>query len=239
MISRLEPFTIDIFTLFPRMFDGPLGESILRRASDRDLVALRVHDLRDWATDRHRTADDTPYGGGAGMVMTAPLIVTAVESTLGPTLAVTPVIVLAAAGRRFTQDTAHDLSHQRGLVLICGHYEGIDERVTSTLNATPYSIGDYVLTGGELPAMVVIDAVCRLRSGVIDARSIEDESYTSGLLEYPQYTRPESFRERRVPDVLLSGHHQRITHWRRARSLERTANVRPDLLLLPPKTRKP
>jgi len=230
MTNHPPPFRIDVFTLFPRMFDGPFNESILQRAKDRNLIDIHIHDLRDWSTDRHRTADDTPYGGGAGMVMSAPLIVTAVESILGDALSTTPVVILSASGRRFHQDVAHHFAQGQGMVLICGHYEGIDERAAETLNAVQYTVGDYVLTGGELPAMVIVDAVSRLRSGVIDASSIVEESHTSGMLEYPHYTRPDEYRDQRVPVVLRSGHHHRIASWRRQRSLERTARQRPDLL---------
>jgi tRNA (guanine37-N1)-methyltransferase len=228
---RAMPFRIDVFSLFPRMFAGPLDESILRRAQERGLIVIGVHDIRTWTEDRHRTADDTPYGGGAGMVMAAPPIVAAVESTLGSHLGEVPVFLLSAGGRRFTQDIARTLAGGRGFALICGHYEGIDERVAEILGADQLSIGDYVLTGGELPAMVVIDAVCRLRPGVIDAASVAEESHSSALVEYPHYTRPVEFRGRRVPDVLLGGHHARIAEWRQARSRARTARWRPDLLI--------
>ncbi len=230
----IAPFQVDVFTLFPRMFDGPLAESILRRARARALVSIRVHDIRDWTSDRHRTADDAPYGGGAGMVMAVPPIVSAVEDVLGDALRDARVIVLSAAGRRFRQDIAHDLAKQERIVLICGHYEGIDERVAEILGAEQLSIGDYVLTGGELPAMVVIDAVCRLRPGVIDAASIEDESHSASLVEYPHYTRPADYRGHGVPAVLMRGHHAQIAAWRRMRSLARTARWRPDLLARPP-----
>jgi tRNA (guanine37-N1)-methyltransferase len=224
------PLTVDVFTLFPRMFAGPFDESIIRRARERGLLRLRVHDVRDWTTDRHHTADDAPFGGGAGMVMAAPPIVTAVEATLGEQLAAARIVVLSAAGRRFTQSVAQSFAQDHHLVLICGHYEGIDERVADILGATQLSVGDFVLTGGELPAMVVVDAVCRLRPGVIEATSVVDESHAGRLVEYPQYTRPVDFRGHRVPDILLGGHHARIAAWRRAKALARTARWRPDLL---------
>lgn len=223
-------FRVDVFTLFPGMFRGPLDESILRRAQERGLIRIRLHDIRNWTTDRHRTVDDTPYGGGAGMVMAAPPIVTAVEETLGPEIGSVPTVVLSAGGRRFHQAIARDLANHEGLVLICGRYEGIDERVADALGAEQLSIGDFVLTGGELAAMVVIDTVCRLRPGVIDAASIAEESHSPKLVEYPQYTRPVAFRGRRVPEVLLRGHHGQIAAWRRAAALARTARWRPDLL---------
>jgi tRNA (guanine37-N1)-methyltransferase len=226
-----DPLQIDVFTLFPRMFEGPLDDSILRRAQERDLIRVGVHDIRDWTEDRHRTADDTPYGGGAGMVMTAPPIVAAVEETLGADLGHVPIFVLSAGGRRFTQDVARRLAEEHRFVLVCGRYEGLDERVAEVVGADQLSIGDYVLTGGELPAMVVIDAVCRLRPGVIDAASIEEESHSTPFVEYPHYTRPVEFRGRSVPDVLMQGHHARIAVWRRAKALARTARWRPDLLV--------
>ena len=220
----------DVFSLFPAMFEGPLSESILRRARERGLIEIGIHDLRAWTTDRHRTADDTPYGGGAGMVMLAPPIIEGVEAVVGSALPETKVIVLSAAGRVFNQATARALAANRRVVLICGHYEGIDERAVEILDADLLSIGDYVLTGGELPAMVVIDAVARLVPGVIDVASVAEESHDSGLVEYPHYTRPAMVRGRPVPDILLSGHHARITQWRREQAVRRTARWRPDLL---------
>jgi tRNA (guanine37-N1)-methyltransferase len=222
----------DVFTLFPGIFAGPLDESILRRAQERRLVAVSLHDIRQWTTDRHRTADDTPYGGGAGMVMMAPPIVAAVEATLGDDLERTRVLAMSAGGRSFTQAMAEDLSGAGRIAIVCGRYEGIDERALTLLRAEPVSIGDYVLTGGELPALVVIDAVSRLVPGVIEAASIAEESHGSGLVEYPHYTRPPSFRGLDVPPVLLSGHHAEIARWRREQSLRRTARFRPDLLPL-------
>jgi tRNA (guanine37-N1)-methyltransferase len=224
------PLCFDVFTLFPAMFDGPLDDSILRRARDNEQIDVQVHDIRDWTRDRHRTADDTPYGGGAGMVMKAPPIVEAVESVLGPSLEFSTVIVLAAGGRPFNQELAHELAMAGRIALICGHYEGVDARVAEILGATELSIGDYVLTGGELPAMIVIDAVARLFPGVIEQASIAEESFTAGLLEYPQYTRPVEYRGHRVPEILLSGHHANIQSWRHAQSLAKTAMFRPDLL---------
>lgn len=220
----------DVFTLFPGIFAGPLDESIVRRAQDRGLVSVALHDIRDWTTDRHRTADDTPYGGGAGMVMTAPPIVAAVEETLGDELAQTRIVVLAAGGRPFTQAVAHDLASSRRIALVCGRYEGIDARAIDVLGAEEISIGDYVLTGGELAAAVVIDAVARLVPGVIDSASILDESFQEPLLEYPHFTRPREFRGQAVPEVLLNGNHAAITRWRRDESIRKTARVRPDLL---------
>jgi len=220
----------DVFSLFPGIFAGPVDESILRRAQDRELISVALHDIRDWTTDKHRTADDTPYGGGAGMVMTAPPIVNAVEETLGVELETSRIVVMSAGGRPFTQAVAHDLAGSRRIALICGRYEGIDARAIKVLQAEEISIGDYVLTGGELAAAVVIDAVARLVPGVIESASIHDESFQEPLLEYPHYTRPREFRGLAVPEVLLGGNHAVIDRWRREASLRKTARVRPDLL---------
>jgi tRNA (guanine37-N1)-methyltransferase len=220
----------DVFTLFPGIFTGPLDESIIRRAQERGLVSVALHDIRDWTTDKHRTADDTPYGGGAGMVMTAPPIVRAVEETLGDDLEHTQIVVMSAGGRTFSQSTAHHLASSGRIALICGRYEGIDARAIEVLRAEEISIGDYVLTGGELAAAVVIDAVSRLVPGVIEPASILDESFQEPLLEYPHYTRPREFRGLAVPDVLLNGNHAAINRWRREEALRKTAQVRPDLL---------
>lgn len=224
---------IDIFTLFPAMLTGPLSESIVKRAIAANLVAIGIHDIRDWTTDRHRTADDTPYGGGAGMVMKAPPIVEAVEDVLGDDLAETRIVIMSAGGQRFTQPMAHTFAEAGRIALICGHYEGIDQRVTDILGAEEVSIGDFVLTGGELPAMVIADTVIRLVPGVIDSASIAEESHAdgaSGLVEYPQYTRPFSYRGHDVPGILLSGHHAQIRAWRQSEAAARTRRLRPDLL---------
>jgi tRNA (guanine37-N1)-methyltransferase len=224
---------LDIFSLFPAMFAGPLSESIVKRAIDRGLIEIHLHDPRDWTHDRHRTVDDTPYGGGAGMVMKAPPIVEGYEAVVGRH-GPARTFVMAAGGRRFNQELASELARTPRTVLICGHYEGIDERVIDLLEAEPLSVGDYVLTGGELPAMIVADAVARLVPGAIDSDSIADESFTSGLLEYPQYTRPVEYRGLRVPDILLSGHHANVRAWRRAQAITRTRCYRPDLLASAP-----
>lgn len=209
-----------IFTLFPEMFAGPFGESIIRRAIDAGKVQIDVYDLRTWTHDRHRTADDRPYGGGAGMVLMAPPIVEGVEATIGDRPA--RVLITSAGGRTFDQRLAEELLTEEEIVLICGHYEGIDARVNEILNAEEVSIGNYVLTGGELPAMVIVDAVTRLIPGVIDDESIIEESHQDGLVEYPHYTRPAEYRGLKVPAVLLSGHHAEVAKWRREQSIERT-----------------
>ncbi|GEM_PF-142414 len=232
---------IDILTIFPGMFagTGPLGTSIVGRAVERGIVDLRVHDLRDWTPDRHRSIDDYPYGGGAGMVMKAPPVVAAIEAVLGddaerePRV---PVLLMSAAGRPFTQALAHVLANQERFVLLCGHYEGVDERAIHLAVTDEVSIGDYVLTGGELPAMVITDAVARLLPGVIEAESLAEESFADGLLEYPHYTRPPKFRGLTVPEVLTSGNHARILRWRREQALLRTRARRPDLLIRTPLT---
>ena len=221
---------VDIFTLFPTMFSGVLGESILKRAHAKGLIDIRVHDIRDWTHDKHRTADDTPYGGGAGMVMKAPPIIDAVESVLGDAIEETHIAIMSAGGRRFTQPIAQELSERKRVALICGHYEGIDERVSELLNADELSIGDYVLTGGELPAMVIADTISRLVPGVITEASILDESHLGDDVEYPHYTRPAEYRGLTVPDVLLSGHHAKINEWRAEKARERTKRWRPDLV---------
>ena len=232
---------IDILTIFPGMFAGagPLGASIIGRAVERGILDLRVHDLRDWTTDRHRSIDDYPYGGGAGMVMKAPPIVAAVEAVLGEDSGQeprVPVLLMSAAGRPFTQAMAHDLASRARCILLCAHYEGVDERAIALAVTDEISIGDYVLTGGELPAMVITDAVARLLPGVIEAASLAEESFADGLLEYPHYTRPPEFRGLSVPEVLTSGNHARITHWRREQALLRTRTRRPDLLARTPLT---
>ena len=218
---------IDVLTLFPNMFESPFAESIVARARAAGRLELAVHDLRDWANDRHRTVDDIPYGGGAGMVLKPEPLVPAIRATKG---ADGHVVLLSAQGRLFDEATARRFAQLGHLVLVAGHYEGVDERVIERDVDEELSIGDYVVTGGELPAMVVIDAVARLLPGVIDAASLEEESHTSSLLEGPQYTRPSEFEGRRVPAVLLSGDHASIAKWRRAEAIRRTAERRPDLI---------
>ena len=219
---------IDVLTLFPEMFAGPLGHSILKRAIERGLLDVGLTNPRDFTTDRHRTVDDTPYGGGPGMVMKPGPVFDAVESVAHSG---SRVILLSPRGRVFSQAIARELAELEHLVLICGHYEGVDERVREHLAADELSIGDYVLTGGELAAMVVVDAVARLLPGVLgDEGSSADESHSHGLLEYPQYTRPVEFRGWRVPQVLLSGNHGLIGTWRRWQALLTTALRRPELI---------
>jgi tRNA (guanine37-N1)-methyltransferase len=219
---------IDVLTLFPAMFAGPLDESIIKRARNKGLLELKVHDLRDWTHDKHRTVDDRPFGGGPGMLMKAEPIFEAVESLRS---AATKVILLSPAGRKFDQQIARQLAEQKDLLLVTGHYEGFDDRVRQGLADDELSIGDYVLTNGALPAMVVVDAVARLLPGVLgDDESSRDESFSHGLLEYPQYTRPAEFRGMRVPDVLISGNHADIEKWRREQAKLRTKQNRPDLV---------
>ena len=223
---------IDILTLFPTMFDGPLTESIIKRAQEKELLTIRRHNIRDTTTDKHRTVDDTPYGGGGGMVMMANPLVKAVEDARGDDEA-TPVILMTPQGRVFNQHIAQELAAYDRLILVCGRYEGVDERVRQSVITDEISIGDYVLTGGELAAMVIIDAVARFIPGVLGARwGAEEDSHAMGLLEYPHYTRPPEFREMTVPDVLLSGDHGAIQTWRRREAIRRTWQRRPDLLLI-------
>jgi tRNA (guanine37-N1)-methyltransferase len=224
---------IDVLTLFPGMFAGPFDESIVARARAAGIVDLRVHNLRDWTSDRHRTADDYPYGGGAGMVLKPEPLFAAIESLRGAHGggdAPGHVVLMTPQGEVFRQRIAADLARREHLVLVCGHYEGVDERVREHAVDQELSVGDYVLSGGELPAMVVVDAVVRLLPGALGSpESAAEESHSAGLLEYPQYTRPAEFRGWRVPEVLLSGNHGAIARWRREQALRRTRERRPDL----------
>jgi tRNA (guanine37-N1)-methyltransferase len=216
----------DIFTLFPDMFQGPFADSILKRAQERGLLSIALHNIRDITTDKHHIVDDYPYGGGAGMVMKPEPIFAALEAVYESG----PIILLTPQGRLFNQQIARALAQEQRVTLLCGHYEGIDERVRQHLVTDEISIGDYVLTGGELAAMVVVDVVSRLIPGVLGAdASIQEESHSENLLEYPHYTRPPEFRGWRVPDILLSGHHAQVARWRRKESLRRTRLRRPDL----------
>jgi tRNA (guanine37-N1)-methyltransferase len=248
----------DILTLFPGMFTGPLTESIIKRAVQAGRISIGIHDIRAYTIDKHHTADDAPYGGGAGMVMKAAPLAAAIRdvlreveasgqgdgeigdapanlSSVSPALVVSPsrrklVVLMTPAGELFSQRTAIELAEYAQLVLVCGHYEGVDERACEALIDREISIGDYVLTGGELAAMVVVDAVARLVPGVIDAESIGEESHSAGLLEYPHYTRPAIWEGREVPAVLRAGHHGEVARWRREQQLRRTLARRPEML---------
>jgi tRNA (guanine37-N1)-methyltransferase len=222
---------IDILTLFPEMFQNVLGESILKIAREKELVSFHLHNIRDFSDDKHRCVDDKPYGGGAGMVMKPEPVFNAVEAVEILDDAASTKILLTPQGETFNQEIAHDLSKKARLMIICGRYEGFDERIRSGIDALEISIGDYVLTGGEIPAMVVIDSVARLVPGVLGGdNSLQDESFVNRMLEYPQYTRPAEFRGMKVPEVLTSGHHSKIEEWKRENAILRTQERRPDLL---------
>jgi tRNA (guanine37-N1)-methyltransferase len=239
------PMQFEVFTLLPEVFPTYLESSILKRASQRGLIEIRIHNIRDYTHDKHHTTDDTPYGGGGGMVMKPEPVFEAVESVLGlapplssPTPASPrkgafgiPIILLTPQGRVFDQRIAEELSSHERIALLCGRYEGVDERIREHLVTDEISIGDYVLTGGELPALLIIDAVSRLIPGVLgDPTGAEDDSHSMGLLEYPHYTKPSEFHGWKVPDILLSGDHAKIEKWRREQALSRTLNKRPDML---------
>ena len=219
---------IDVLTLFPAMFAGPLDESIIKRARQAGLLDLQLHQLRDWTHDRHKTVDDRPFGGGPGMLLKPEPIFEAVESLQREK---TRVVLMSPSGRKFEQSIARELAKQEHLLIVTGHYEGFDERIREALADDELSIGDYVLTNGALPAMVVIDAVARLLPGVLgDDASSSEESFSHGLLEYPQWTRPAEFRGMKVPEVLQSGNHAEIAKWRAEQAKKRTREQRPDLL---------
>ena len=229
----------EVFTLLPEVFPSYLDTSILKRARERGLIHVNIHNIRDYTHDKHHTTDDTPYGGGGGMVMKPEPVFEAIETVLGlnpppstpePESAI-PIILLTPQGRVFNQNIAKELSQHKKIALLCGRYEGIDERIRENLVTDEISIGDYVLTGGEIPALILIDAVSRLLPDVLgDPTGAEDDSHAMGLLEYPHYTRPPEFRGSKVPDVLLSGDHKKIDTWRREQALERTFKKRPDML---------
>lgn len=221
----------DILTLFPEMFKS-LSESIIGRAREKGLIEVNIINIRDFSTDKHGRVDDTPYGGGAGMVMRADYIYNAYQSIIDNLAYKPQVIYMSPKGETLTQNLAKSIANIecQHIIILCGHYEGIDERALELLNAQEISIGDYVLTGGELPAMVLVDAVSRMVSGVLNQESIEEESFNNGLLEYPQYTRPYEFMGKKVPDILISGNHQEIKKWREQKSVEITKRNRPDLL---------
>src|SRR5215207_8410020 len=226
----------EVFTLLPEVFPSYLESSILQRARQRGLIDVRVHNIRDYTHDRHHTTDDTPYGGGGGMVMKPEPVFEAVESVLGISSSPTqptpvPVILLTPQGRVFTQRVAEELSRHERIALLCGRYEGVDERIREHLVTDEISVGDYVLTGGDLPALMIIDALSRLIPGVLgDPTGAQDDSHSMGLLEYPHYTRPPEFRGWQVPEILLSGDHAKIEKWRREQALSRTFHKRPDML---------
>lgn len=223
---------IDIITLFPDMFTGPLSESILKRAIAANKVTIHLHQLRDYATDKHGTVDDTPYGGGAGMVLKVDVMDAALSAVIGagPTGTKPYIVAMSAQGRVLKQAITRELVAKDWIILLCGHYEGFDERILSLVD-DEISIGDYVLTGGELPAAVLVDSVVRLLPGVLGKEaSHQDESHENGLLEYPHYTRPDEYKGMAVPDILKSGNHAAIEQWRREQSVERTEVRRPDLL---------
>jgi len=219
---------IDILTLFPEICRAPLSESMMKRAQEKKLVDLRIHNLRDWTTDKHHIVDDAPFGGGQGMVMKPEPIFAAVEELKTPE---SKILLMSPAGRRFDQTMAADLSKESHLIVICGHYEGVDHRVIEHLVDLEISIGDYVLTNGAIAAVVLVDAVVRLLPGALgDEQSAHDDSFSAGLLEGPQYTRPAEFRGWKVPEILLSGNHAEIAKWRKEQALKRTKKNRPDLL---------
>ena len=221
---------IDILTLFPEMFDGFLNASIIKRARDLGKVDIKVHNFRDYSTDKHGRVDDYPYGGGAGMLMQAQPVYDAYQAIVAESGKKPRVVFMTPQGKTFHQGMAEEFAKEEELIFLCGHYEGIDERVLEEIVTDEVSIGDYVLTGGELPAMVMIDTISRLIPGVLNNEdSAQDESFAGNLLEYPQYTRPEVWRDKRVPEVLLSGHHANIAKWRLEKSIERTKEKRPDL----------
>jgi tRNA (guanine37-N1)-methyltransferase len=234
MLPWNSTMRIDILTLFPQLFEAPFGFGVFKRAVDNGLVTINLVNIRDFTHDKHHTADDYPYGGGAGMVMKPEPVFEAIESVragLDGVAGEIPVILLSPQGRLFTHKVAQELSQHERMMLICGHYEGVDERVAEHLATDIISIGDYVLTGGEIPAIVVADAVLRLVPGVLGSEeSPLEDSHAGGLLEYPQYTRPPEFRGWEVPEVLLSGNHARIAKWRREQIIKRTLERRPDLL---------
>jgi len=232
---------IDIVTAFPDLLSSPLNESMLKKARERKVVEVVVHDLRDYTHDRHRTVDDVPYGGGAGMVLKPEPIfecvekLSSVEDPVSGKRSYDDVILMTADGETFNQSIANELSLKSNLIFICGHYKGVDERIREKLVTREISIGDYVLTSGEIAALVVVDAVIRLMPGALgDSESALSDSFQTGLLDSPQYTRPAEFRGMKVPDVLLSGHHEEVRRWREEKSLERTAKRRPDLLASTP-----
>lgn len=221
----------DIVTIFPRMVEAGLAEGVISRGVERGLLDIKVHDLREYTSDRHRSVDDVPYGGGPGMVMKPEPLARAVEDIRARRGDPDTVVLLSPQGRRFTQAEAARMSALRHVALLCGRYEGMDERVRTLVATEELSIGDYVLSGGELPALVIVDAISRLVPGVVgDTRSVEEDSFSRGLLDYPHYTRPSEFSGEKVPDVLMSGHHEQVRRWRKKTAIQRTLERRPELL---------
>jgi tRNA (guanine37-N1)-methyltransferase len=221
----------DIVTIFPRMVEAGVAEGVVARGVERGLLDIQVHDLRDYTSDRHRSVDDVPYGGGPGMVMKPEPLARAVEAIRSRRGDPDTVVLLSPQGRRFTQAEATRMSGLRHVALLCGRYEGMDERIRTLVATEELSIGDYVLSGGELPALVVVDAISRLVPGVVgDSRSVEEDSFSRGLLDHPHYTRPAEFSGHKVPDVLLSGHHEQVRRWRRKTAIQRTLERRPELI---------
>ncbi len=224
-------FNVTVLTLFPELFPGPLGASITGKAIEKELLSLRAINIRDFATDKHKTVDDTPAGGGSGMVMKPDILGNAIEVALSNQKS-GKVIYLSPRGKPLTQNIVKSLAQEEHLILLCGRYEGVDQRVLDEWGIEEISIGDYVLTGGEIPAYVLIDACIRLQDGVLgDMGSLDEESFSNGLLEYPHYTRPQTWKNRQIPEVLISGHHEKIKAWRTEQSKELTRNRRPDLWL--------
>lgn len=222
---------IDILTLFPKMFKNIFDESIIKRAQNKGLLEIEIHNLRDWAEDKRGTVDDKPYGGGTGMILKVDVIDRALKEIKKKTSKKNKTILLTPQGRVFNQAIAQDLAKEENLILICGHYEGVDERVRENLIDQEISIGDYVLTGGEIPAMVLVDTITRLIPKVLEKEeATKDESFQKNRLEHPQYTRPEEYQGWQVPEVLVSGNHQEIKEWREKKSLEKTKKKRPELL---------
>ncbi len=230
---------IDIMTLFPEMCENVLSSSVLGRARENGYVDIRCHNIRDFTLDKHKRVDDSPYGGGMGMIMQTQPIDSCFEHICEETGTRPHLIYMSPQGSVLTQDKVKELSKMKNIVLLCGHYEGVDERIIEEIVDEEISVGDYVLTGGELPALIVADSVARMLPGVLsDTESFEDESHYSGLLEYPQYTRPFEWKSRKVPEVLLSGHHANIEKWRREKSLQRTLKKRPDMIEKAPLSKK-
>jgi tRNA (guanine37-N1)-methyltransferase len=221
---------ISIISIFPGLFQSVFAESMIKRAQEKGLLEISIYDLRDFSEDKHRRVDDYPYGGGAGMVMKPEPFFKAVRAVRERSPVKGKTVLMSPQGVRLTQDKLKELSKEKHLIILCGHYEGIDERVRSYLADEEISIGDYILTGGEIPAMVMVDALARLIPGVLSTSSLEEESFACGLLEYPQYTRPQEYEGMCVPEILLSGDHEKIRQWRYEEALKRTLKLRPDLL---------